>query len=318
MRSIIIVILSFISLVSCKTDTKELVAVTENEPVAVQRFDRLFYQKSPEEIQELKKTFPYFFPAQVHDSVWFNKSNNKEEIALQQDAEKVFGDFKTEEKQLGHLFKNVKKYFPQFKSPKVITLISDIDYESKVIYADSLLLISLDMYLGKDHEIYKEFPTYLSQRYDKAMLAVDVASAIAEQTFQSRGRNNFLNQMINQGKNKCLVDAFLPDVSDALKMGYTEEQLEWAQQNEFLIWQYFMENKLLYSYDIDLLHRFVFEAPFSKFYLESDQESPGRIGVYIGWQIVKAYQENNDVSITELLKTEPEIIFEKSKFKPRK
>jgi uncharacterized protein YjaZ len=115
-----------------------------------------------------------------------------------------------------------------------------------------------------------------------------------------------------------LVNAFLPNVKDDLKMGYTPQQLELAQVNEFLIWQYFMENKLLYSYDVDLLHRFVFEAPFSKFYLESDQESPGRIGVYMGWQIVESYLKNNEVSLNEMIKTDSEIIFEKSKFKPRK
>jgi gliding motility-associated lipoprotein GldB len=303
---------------SCKKEVSSTSDSTNFEVVKAHRFDQLFYQKSDDEIQQLKKWYPYLFPNQVPDSVWINKSNDKEEIILKQEVEKVFGDFTSEEKQLGILFTNVKNYFPQFKSPKVITLISDIDYESKVIYADSLMLISLDMYLGKDHEIYKEFPSYLSQRYEKSNLIVDVAQAIAEQTFNQSGRNNFLNQMIHQGKKMALVDAFLPDVEPTLKMGYTPEQMEWTENNEFLIWQYFMENQLLYSYDIDLVHRFVFEAPFSKFYLESDQESPGRIGVWMGWQIVESYLKNNEVTLADMIKTDAETIFEKSKYKPRK
>lgn len=303
---------------SCKKEVSSTSNATDFEVVKAHRFDQLFYQKSDDEIQQLKKLYPYLFPTQVPDSVWINKSNDKEEIILKQEVEKVFGDFTSEEKQLGILFKTVKSDFPNFKSPKVITIISDIDYESKVIYADSLLLISLDMYLGKDHEIYKEFPSYLSQRYEKSNLMVDVTSEIAAQTFSNTGRNNFLHQMINQGKKMALVDAFLPDVAHALKMGYTPEQMEWTENNEFLIWQYFMENQLLYSYDIDLLHRFVFEAPFSKFYLESDQESPGRIGVWIGWKIVESYLKNNKVTLEEMIKIAPEEIFEKSKYKPRK
>lgn len=303
---------------SCKKEVSSTSDLTAIEVVKAHRFDQLFYQKSTDEIQQLKKLYPYLFPSQVPDSVWINKSNNKEEIELQQEVAKVFGDFKSEEMQLGMLFKTVKTHFPQFKSPKVITLISDIDYESKVIYADSLLLISLDMYLGKDHEIYKEFPPYLSQQYNKTNLIVDVSQAIAEQTFSQSGRNNFLNQLINYGKKMSLIHAFLPQMEAALKMAYTAEQLEWAQNNEFAVWQYFIENQLLYSYDIDLLHRFVFEAPFSKFYLESDQESPGRIGVWMGWQIVESYLKNNEVSLSDMVKTAPDEIFEKSKYKPRK
>jgi gliding motility-associated lipoprotein GldB len=302
---------------SCKKEVS-LESVTSQEEVKVVRFDQLFYNKSVTEIQELKKLYPFLFPVQVPDSVWVNKSNNQEEIFLQQEAQKVFTDFKSEEKQLGVLFKTIKSKFPNFKSPKVITLISDIDYESKVIYADSLLLISLDMYLGKDHDIYKEFPSYLSYRYEKSNLIVDVAHAIADNSFKDSGRNNFLNQMINQGKKMSLVNAFLPEIEPALKMGYTPVQMLWVENNEFSIWQYFMENQMLYSYDIDLLHRFVFDAPFSKFYLESDQDSPGRIGVWIGWQIVESYLKNNEVSLDEMIKIAPEELFEKSKYKPKK
>lgn len=317
MRPLIIVFFTLIFITSCKKEVS-LESVAAQEAVKAVRFDQLFYHKSDAEIQELKKMYPFLFPVQVPDTVWVNKSNNQEEIFLQQEVQKVFTDFKSEEKQLGELFKTIKSKFPNFKSPKVITLISDIDYESKVIYADSLLLISLDMYLGKDHEIYKEFPSYLSYRYEKSNLIVDVAHAIADNSFKDLGRNNFLNQMINQGKKMSLVNAFLPETKSDLKMAYTPEQMLWVENNEFSIWQYFMENQMLYSYDIDLLHRFVFDAPFSKFYLESDQDSPGRIGVWIGWKIVDSYLKNNEVSLDEMIKITPEELFEKSRYKPKK
>ncbi len=318
MRSLISVILITTILFSCKKDAIKVDNPSATKAIEIVRFDQLFYHKTAEELLPLKQQFPYLFPTQVPEGLWVSKSNNADEIQLQQFAQQVFGDFKSEEKQLSALFDKVKKSFPAFKSPKVITLITDLDYESKVIYADSLLFISLDMYLGKQHEVYQDFPEYLAERYDKKMLVVDVASAIANQSFTASGRNNFLEHLINEGKKMSLVDAFLPNTPSYLKMGYTQEQYEWAEANEFLIWQYFMEYQMLYSYDIDLLHRFVFEAPFSKFYLESDAESPGRIGVYMGWQIVKAYLKNNEVSLAEMVKTDPEIIFEKSKYKPRK
>ncbi len=84
------------------------------------------------------------------------------------------------------------------------------------------------------------------------------------------------------------------------------------------IWRFFVENELLYNTDPSLSGRFMNPAPFSKFYLELDSESPGRIGQYIGWQIVRAYMKNNDVSLSKMLITDPAEIYKNSKFKPRK
>ena len=84
------------------------------------------------------------------------------------------------------------------------------------------------------------------------------------------------------------------------------------------IWRYFVERELLYDTDPKLLTRFINPAPFSKFDLELDSESPGCLGQYIGWQIVNAYMKNNDVTLQQMLSTKAEDIFKNSKFKPRK
>ena len=60
------------------------------------------------------------------------------------------------------------------------------------------------------------------------------------------------------------------------------------------------------------------EAPFSKFYLEIDNESPGRMGVYMGWQIVTSYMKRNDVSMEELAILDADLIFQNSRYKPRR
>ena len=75
---------------------------------------------------------------------------------------------------------------------------------------------------------------------------------------------------------------------------------------------------MLYSTDSKLDKRFIDIAPFSKFYLDQDNKSPGQIGGWIGWQIVRSYMQNNDVSLRKLLQTDAEIIFKKSKYKPKR
>jgi uncharacterized protein YjaZ len=101
-------------------------------------------------------------------------------------------------------------------------------------------------------------------------------------------------------------------------MGYTKAQNEWCQANENQMWTYFIDKKMLYETDQKLLLRFIEPAPFSKFYLDIDAESPGKVGAWIGWQIVRAYTENNKTNPKELLKTDALTIFNNSKYKPKK
>ena len=113
-------------------------------------------------------------------------------------------------------------------------------------------------------------------------------------------------------------DKMIPFEPDAEKIGYTQDQLEWAISNESYIWRYFIEKELLYSTDNKLPGRFINPAPFTKFYLELDSESPGRLGQYIGWQIVRSYMEHNTIDLFDMLQKDANEIFNDSKFKPRK
>ena len=88
--------------------------------------------------------------------------------------------------------------------------------------------------------------------------------------------------------------------------------------NEEYMWRYFVEGNLLYDSDSKLGNRFINRAPFSKFYLEIDNESPGRIGTWVGWQIVRKFmQENPDTKFEQLLELDPQEILTRSKYKPK-
>jgi len=153
----------------------------------------------------------------------------------------------------------------------------------------------------------------------KEQLVVDLATKYAEKyIFQTRNKN-LLDEMIYYGKQLYFKDLVLPFKTEAQRIGYTQKQLDWAVANENYIWRYFVERELLYSTDAKLPGRFINLAPFSKFQLEGiDTESPGRIGQYIGWQIVKAYMKQNDTELEDMLNKSAEEIFNNSKFKPRK
>lgn len=51
---------------------------------------------------------------------------------------------------------------------------------------------------------------------------------------------------------------------------------------------------------------------------ELGEGSPGYIGLFTGWQIVKKYMDKHaDLKLPELLQTPPMKIFEESKYKPK-
>ncbi|MBT8221678.1 MAG: gliding motility lipoprotein GldB, partial [Eudoraea sp.] len=187
-----------------------------------------------------------------------------------------------------------------------------------VILTDTLLLIGLDNYLGKDHRFYSGIERYIAAGLDKKYLESDVASAFAKKVIPPPADRNFLSQMIYYGKELYLKDLLLPLLADEDKIGYTKEELDWAEANEEQIWRYFVEKELLYSTDQRLAPRFLDPAPFSKFRLVLDNESPGRIGRYMGWQIVKAYAQKNNVPLKSLLNTPSRTIFQEANYKPKK
>ena len=57
---------------------------------------------------------------------------------LYTEVQKKYSNFEPVKMRFETLFKHIKYYFPKTKTPKVITVISEMDYNNKVIYADSL------------------------------------------------------------------------------------------------------------------------------------------------------------------------------------
>ncbi|WP_405562934.1 gliding motility lipoprotein GldB [Polaribacter sp. Asnod6-C07] len=319
MRFLFAVLMVFCLFFSCSDKKQQQIDVSKVKvDFSVKRYDVDFYNATTKTLSKVKQKYPYLFPDQFTDSLAFVKINDKDEQELFLETQKIYADFNTEEKQFSSLFKYVKYYNPKFKVPNVVTLLSNIDYENRIIYADSLMMVSLDVYLGNKHSFYADYPNYIKENNTKEHIIVDVANAIIEKQIRPSNKRRFIDKMIYEGKKMYLLDAYLPEVSDQEKMGYSYDKFNWAKTNEEQVWMYFIDRKLLFSTDTKLNQRFLDNAPFSKFYLEQDNLSPGRIGVWLGWQIVNSYMQHNDVSLQELLKMDEDIIFTKSKYKPKR
>ncbi|MGS4345684.1 gliding motility lipoprotein GldB [Myroides odoratus] len=287
--------------------------------VTVSRFDQEFYTGKDEDFSRLKKKYPYLFPSGVSNEAWLEKKHDTLFAELYQEVTKQYEDLGTLPADLKHLFQSMKYYYPEESAhKKVITVISEVDVAAKAIYADTLALISLDTYLGKDHHFYKGFPAYTLTTFESSQILPDMAESFVIQKLPKTTDRTFLGVMIQQGKLMYAKELLLPKVSEESLITYTKEQLAWCKANESQVWRYFVDNQLFFDTDGKLVTRFIDPAPFSKFYLDIDGDSPGRVGVWMGWQIVRSYMENNNVTLQELFATPAKDIFEKSKYKPKK
>ena len=320
MKNVLILLMIFSSAISCKKDNELEAEISNiNINIDVERFDKLFAESSINELPKLKKAYPFMFSKKYEDSYWVARKEDTLQQQLYVEVEKVFQDFDDTENEIESLFNHLKYYFPEFNPPRVITALSDVDYRNKVYLTDTIALISIDTYLGSNHEFYGGIQKFITQNLSKEQLVVDLANAYAKKYIYQQQTKTLLDEMIYFGKQLYFKDLVIPFKTKSERIGYSAEQLNWALANESYIWRFFVEHELLFSTDSKLLNRFINSAPFSKFYLEQiDRHSPPRLGQYIGWQIVKAYMNQNDVSLRDMLIASTEDIFNNSKFKPRK
>jgi gliding motility-associated lipoprotein GldB len=286
--------------------------------VNIIRFDKDYYGKSASEFAQIKKKYPYMFTASTPDSVWIAKMQDSLLLDLKQEVDKIFPNLDKQEPQIADLYKHIKYYYKDFKEPKILTLYSDWNYLRRAVFIDSIELLTLDNFLGSDNRIYKGIPNYIRQNLKPERIPVEIANSIIDTKVPPTRSKNLLHKMVNAGKKLFMLDAFLPKLQDSIKIGYTQTKMQWIQDNEEDLWVFFIENKLLYSTDTKLDRRFMNLAPYSKFYTEDDAKSPGRVGQYIGWQIVRSFMKKNKVSLQQLIHMDEEEIFKKSGYKPKK
>ena len=320
MKKFCLLIIALTALVSCNDGDKkeEEIAAIPVDEVKIDRFDEKFFGGTPQDLPQLKDEYVYLFPPGNADSVWVNKMQDPFQKELYTEVQKKYKSLDNLEADLEGLFKHIKYYYPDFKAPGVVALVSD-DIETKAIYTDNVILIPLSLYLGADNYLYEGLTQYKVKQFEQSQILPDIVNSFYTQKTMPPKDRSLLGLMVYFGKELYMQDLFLPDATDAAKIGYTQQEIDWAKINEEEMWRYFVERNLLYDTDPKLYDRFIAPAPFSKFYLELDNESPGRLGRWLGWQIVRAYMENNkDVTLQELLQTDAKTIFENSKYKPKK
>lgn len=314
----ICIFLLIIILQSCNKKTENIWNIKPNNTpnVEIVNISKKMYNKNID-LEVFKKEFPWF-QGSVSDEEFLKRRTDKEEIAIYQNAEKLI-DIPKLEKELGSLFAHIQYYFPKFRTPKVYIYSSGLQSVlAPIIYSeDDFLFIDISAFMGEKSSYYEGLDEYIRKTMNPKNIVPKVSMAIAESIVMiDKNQYKFIDLLIYEGKIMTLQDAFLPNTPDHLKINYTPEQYDWAINYQSDIWNYFVENNLLFSDDERLAERFIAPAPFSKFYTEIDNESSPQIGIFTGWQICRHFFTKNDkTQLAEFLILDSETIFNKSEYK---
>ncbi len=285
----------------------------------IKRFENDFF--SSKSLDELRKEYPRLLPIQVSDEVFIEDRKDTVLTKLVNEVKDKFSDISELNSQISEMIKRVKFYYPNFKVNKIITLINNPNQNNKAMYIDGLILIPLESYLGSNSEYYLGFDRYLRKNKNREQIISDISESIASYIIPSEHMDSrFINLLAYEGKKMILKDAFLKNVNDSIKIGYSQSELNWVELNEFKMWNYFMEKEMLFNSSNDYQRRFIDDAPFSKFYTDNDLEIPARVGVWQGWQMMRNYFEKNpSIKLQDVInEIDSEKLYYDSKYKPKK
>jgi hypothetical protein len=345
--ALILLLLSVSFLIShctSENDTKEAAIDIENIKFKLhfERFDNdIFQAKTAEEILKLEAKYPDFYPVYMYQIMGDITNGNRDPLkaasnwmqgfgtiadfglGLKQRVDSIFPTLEPYKLELTKAMKRQLYYFPKDTIPTFVTFVSPLRYEFSNIEGCHMMGIGLDMFLGSDFGPYHfvnpdEFPNYRIRKLRPDYLLPNTIKAFCQTRMpELANQSRLIDDMIYEGKLLYWVNALIPETEDSLKLGYTPNQLKWAQQNESEVWAALVDTKVLYTTQPEEIKHYINEAPFTTANGFGMGTAP-RIGAYVGWQIIKKYMSKNPkITLAQLLaEKDTDKILTQSKYKP--
>ena len=223
-------------------------------------------------------------------------------------------------------FKLMKFYFPGYSIPRIFYL--DMELRNFPVFPidTSTLCIGLDWFLGPQFPHYASVgvPSYMGKHFTKSYLPVSVFSAL----YLSRHPlvtedHTLLDLILQKGKELYFIHKILPKTPDSVLFGFTQNQIDWCNTNEANIYNFFIHQKLLYSKDQHNTIQYIHDGPFAaglESVTDPVKNSPGNIGTWLGYKIVRNYMAlHPEVSLEQLItnKIDAPRLLDEAKYRPK-
>ncbi len=218
------------------------------------------------------------------------------------------------EERMNTSLSRLKYYFPEMEVPKIQTIVSGL-YNDLAVSKD-FIIIGLDFFIGEKASYRpKEVPRYILRRYEAKYMIPTILKFFIADYCSSGDEETLLSEMVDYGKIYYLLGSIMPCTPDDLILGFTPKEIRDVYAYQELIWSRIIEKEWLYVTDEFTKKKILGERPKT---IELGNECPGRVGAWIGWQIVKHYMNETESTMQELMiNRNHHEIFVKSKYKPK-
>ena len=236
-------------------------------------------------------------------------------MSLYKDEQEIFKDLTEINRELSFGIEALIQSFPSLKQPKLYLHVSGLN--QNVIVTEEVLSLSADKYLGSDYPVYQRFfHEYQRQLMSPDRIVPDYLLGFLIANFPFEGNESvLLDRILYEGKLRYIISLLMPNREVWEYVGYNQAQYVWCKDNEARIWKLILENKHLFPSDYRTTELYIREAPHTSFL---PTESPGRVGVWLGFQIINSYMKNHpNSSIQELIDMiDYQELLKQSKYKP--
>jgi hypothetical protein len=227
-----------------------------------------------------------------------------------------YPNMKKQEAELSDAFAYFRHYFPNTPYPGVYSCISE--FGPAAATCDTAIFVSLDMYLGSSFPYYNyfDFPEYMQHRFRGEYITPNIVKALVKSLASDSVGRRLIDLMIAEGKIIYIAKKLMPHTPDSLIMTYKNNQINWLNENEGQVWGFFIENKLLYNNAMMDVRKYITDGPTTS---GMPRESPGNVGSWVGYRIVKQYMSKHPkTTMTELINlTDGQKMLSEAKYKPR-
>lgn len=222
---------------------------------------------------------------------------------LQEHVASTFPDLSQQEAELGRALKRYAVLFGKDDLPKLVAYNSG--FNVGIYPADDWLGVGLEWYAGADNRFVKQLPPDLFPQYkrDKMQPEYLVPNALRGFVLYAHrdlaDEESLLAELVFAGK-AAYTTAALLELNDAQRvLNFSDAQMTWCRKNEYDIWKSLVERDLIFSEDLMEINKLMNDGPFTP---GMPPESPGGVGKWIGYRMVKQYVDKNpDLSLPALM-----------------
>lgn len=221
---------------------------------------------------------------------------------LEKRIKSKFSDLSSTKTEIISGLKHLKYHVKDGAIPEYVVFMNSF-FASSAFSTEKQIGIGLERYLGASTDVIKELPPQVAADYEREGMDAKFMSRDALcswiMTHYVKETDGFLAEnIVRWGKILYLTKAAFPELSEAHILRYSDDDYDWAIKNEYAVWKYLVDQKMLFKNNELNTKNMLGDGPFTP---GLPEKGPDRLGQFIGLRIIEQYIENTDSSVEKLL-----------------